>query len=68
MEASNERLIRDTVGGATRQEIEYLKRENIDLKQLVANRSTGSKNGHPCLRRSRGREKQDGYDGLGLLR
>jgi hypothetical protein len=51
MEASNERLIRDTVGGATRQEIEYLKRENSDLKQLVANRSTGSKNGHPCLLR-----------------
>ena len=55
MEASNERLIRDTVGGAIRQEIEYLKRENSDLKQLVANRSTGSKNGHPCLRRSLGR-------------
>ena len=35
MEAGKERLTRDTVRGATRQEIEHLKRENYDLKQLV---------------------------------
>ena len=36
MEAAKERLTRDTVRDATRQEIEHLKRENCDLKQLVA--------------------------------
>ena len=36
MEAGKERLTRDTVRDATRQEIEHLKRENYDLKQLVA--------------------------------
>ena len=36
MEAGKERLTRDTVRDATRQEIEHLKRENQDLKQLVA--------------------------------
>jgi len=36
MEAGKERLTRDTVRDATRQEIEHLKRENHDLKQLVA--------------------------------
>ena len=39
MEAGKERLIRDTVRDATRQEIEHLKRENYDLKQLVADLS-----------------------------
>ncbi len=39
MEAGKERLSRDTVGDATRQEIEHLKRENYDLKQLVADLS-----------------------------
>ena len=39
MEAGKERLTRDTVGDATRQEIEHLKRENYDLKQLVADLS-----------------------------
>ena len=39
MEAGKERLTRDTVRDATRQEIEYLKRENYDLKQLVADLS-----------------------------
>ena len=34
-----ERLTRDTVRDATRQEIEHLKRENYDLKQLVADLS-----------------------------
>ena len=46
MEAGKERLTRDTVRDATRQEIEHLKRENYDLKQLVADlswRSTVSK-------------------------
>ena len=32
-------LTRDTVRDATRQEIEHLKRENYDLKQLVADLS-----------------------------
>jgi len=36
MEAGKERRTRDTVRDATRQEIEHLKRENYDLKQLVA--------------------------------
>ena len=39
MEAGRERLARDTVRDATRQEIEHLKRENHDLKQLVADLS-----------------------------
>ena len=39
MEGSKERLTRDTIRDATRQEIEHLKRENNDLKQLVANLS-----------------------------
>jgi transposase len=36
MEAGKERLTRDTVRDATRREIDELKRENTDLKQLVA--------------------------------
>jgi transposase len=36
MEAGKERLNRDTVRDATRQEIEQIKRENTDLKHLVA--------------------------------
>jgi transposase len=36
MEAGKERLTRDTVRDATRQEIDELKRENTDLRQLVA--------------------------------
>jgi transposase len=36
MEAGKERLTRDTARDATRQEIEQIKRENTDLKQLVA--------------------------------
>ncbi len=36
MEAGKERLTRDTVRDATRQEINELKRESTDLKQLVA--------------------------------
>ena len=39
MEAGKERLTRDTVRDATRQEIDHLKRENSDLKQLVADLS-----------------------------
>ncbi len=39
MEAGKERLTRDTIRDATRQEIEHLKRENHDLKQLVADLS-----------------------------
>jgi transposase len=39
MEAGKERLIRDTVRDATRQEIEQLKRENTELKHLVADLS-----------------------------
>ncbi len=36
MEAGKERLTRDTVRDATRQEIEHLQRESHDLKLLVA--------------------------------
>jgi len=36
MEAGKERLARDTVRDATREEIERLKRESQDLRQLVA--------------------------------
>ena len=39
MEAGKERLTRDTVRDATRQEIEHLKRENYGLKQLAADLS-----------------------------
>ena len=39
MEAGKERITRDTVRDATRQEIEHLKRENYDLKQLAADLS-----------------------------
>ena len=39
MEAGKERLKRDTVRDATRQEIDALKRENAELKQLVADLS-----------------------------
>jgi transposase len=36
MEAGKERLTRDTVRDATRQEVEEVKRENAELKHLVA--------------------------------
>ncbi len=36
MEAGKERLTRNTVRDATRQEIEQLRRENRDLKEIVA--------------------------------
>ena len=39
MEAGKERLTRDTVRDATRQEIDQLKRENGELKHLVADLS-----------------------------
>jgi transposase len=39
IEAGKQRLTRDTVRDATRQEIDELKRENVDLKQLVADLS-----------------------------
>jgi transposase len=39
MEAGKERLTRDSVRDATRQEINELKRERLDLKQLVADLS-----------------------------
>ena len=39
MEAGKERLTRDAVRDATRREIDELKRENTDLKQLVADLS-----------------------------
>jgi hypothetical protein len=55
MEASKERLTRDTIRDATRQEIEHLNRENSDLKQLVAGLPLdvhrSPKNSHPGLRR-----------------
>jgi len=35
MEAGKERLSRDTVRDATRQEVEQLRRENRELKHLV---------------------------------
>ena len=41
MEAGKERLSRDTVRDATRQQVEQLKRENGELEQLVADLSLG---------------------------
>jgi transposase len=41
MEAGKERLTRDAVRDATRQEIEQIKRENADLKYLVDDLSLG---------------------------
>src|SRR4030066_191822 len=42
MEAGKERLTRDTVRDATRQEIDELKRENAELKQLAGDLSLGA--------------------------
>jgi transposase len=39
MEAGKERLTRDAIRDATRQEIEQIKRENAELKHLVADLS-----------------------------
>jgi len=39
MEAGKERLTRDTMRDATRQEIDEIKRENAELKHLVADLS-----------------------------
>ena len=39
MEAGKERLTRDSVRDATRQEVQHLKRENEELKQLVGDLS-----------------------------
>lgn len=39
MEAGKERLTHDTIRDATRQEIEQIRRENSELKQLVADLS-----------------------------
>ena len=39
MEAGKERLTRDVIRDATRQEIEQIKRENAELKHLVADLS-----------------------------
>ena len=39
MEAGKERLARDSVRDATREEVNHLKRENGELKQLVADLS-----------------------------
>ena len=36
MEAGKERLTRDAVRDATQQEVQVLRRENVELKQLVA--------------------------------
>ena len=36
MESGRERLTRDTVRDATQQEVQALRRENVELKQLVA--------------------------------
>ena len=51
MEPGKERLTRDAVGDATQQEVHQLKRENVELKQLVADLSLEGyrlkKNGHP---------------------
>ncbi len=54
MEAGKERLTRDSVRDATRDEVHLLKRENGELKQLVADLSSRSivskKRPYPCLR------------------
>ena len=39
MEAGKERLTRDAVRDATQQEVQQLKRENRELKQMVADLS-----------------------------
>ena len=39
MDAGKERLTRDAVRDATQQEVHQLKRENVELKQLVADLS-----------------------------
>ena len=58
MEAGKDRLTRDTVRDATRQEIAHLRRENYDLKQLVADLSLEvhryKETAHPTLEGSVG--------------
>ena len=54
MEAGKERLARDAVRDATQREVQQLRRENEELKQLWAIslwRCTASKNGHPNAQR-----------------
>ena len=41
MEAGRERLTRDMVRDATQQEVQALRRENVELKQMVADLSPG---------------------------
>ena len=56
MEAGKERLARDAVRDATQQEVQQLKRENGELKQLVADLSLEGyrlRNGHPDAPRLR---------------
>ena len=52
MEAGKEQLTRDSVRDATREEVHQLKRENGELKQLVADLSLGvyrlKKRPYPC--------------------
>ena len=63
MEAGKERLTRDTVRDATRQEIEHLKRENHDGRTTTETTCCLpfpggpplQKNGHPSFRRGRRR-------------
>ena len=43
MEAGKERLAWDTLRDATQQEVHQLKRENVELKQLVAELSLGAR-------------------------
>ena len=57
MEAGKERLTRDAVRDATQQEVHQLKRENVELKQLVAELSLEGyrlkNNGHTDTSRRR---------------
>ena len=55
MKAGDRRLARDTVRDATQQEVHQLKRENVELKQLVAELS---------LEGVKGGAKVDHLDGL----
>jgi transposase len=61
MEAGKERLTRDAARDATRQEIDELKRENAELKHLVADLSLEAyrlkKTAIPVLK---GRDGDDG--------
>ena len=70
MEAGKERLTRDSVRDATRQEIEQLRRENSELKELVGELSLElhrikKQPCHPCTTTAPAHERRGAVEGGG---